>query len=92
LACGIPVICTNQGGTRELIEKTKGGIIVEADAPFPFKPVDLYHPPIPDQNVLVTAVITMVERRKEYAAGIDRTAIDIDKVAQRYVDFAGSII
>jgi len=41
---------------------------------------------------LVTAVITMVERRKEYAAGIDRTAIDIDKVAQRYVDFAGSII
>jgi len=92
LACGVPVICTNQGGTRELIEKTKGGIVVDADTPFQFKPVDLYHPPAPDQNALVRAVITMVERRKEYAAGIDRTAIDIDKVAQRYVDFAEKCI
>lgn len=87
LACGVPVICTNQGGTRELIEKTNGGIIVEADAPFSFKPVDLYHPPVPDQNALVKAVTTMVERRKEFAAAIDRTAIDIDVVTQRYVDF-----
>lgn len=88
LASGIPVICTNQGGTRELIEKTKGGIIVEADAPFQFKPVDLYHPPVPDQNALLNATITMVEHRKEFASAIDRTAIDIDFVAQRYVDFA----
>lgn len=92
LACGVPVICTNQGGTRELIEKTKGGIIVNADALFQFKPVDLYHPPAPDHNALVRAVVTMVERRKEYAACIDRTAIDIDNVAQRYVDFAEKYI
>ena len=91
LACGVPVICTNQGGTRELIEKTKGGIVVDADAPFQFKPVDLYHPPAPDQNALVKAVITMVDRRKEFAAAIDRTAIDIDVVAQRYVDFVEKV-
>jgi len=88
LACGVPVICTNQGGTRELIEKTKGGIVVEADTPFPFKPVNLYHPPVPDQNALLDAVITMVENLKYFAAAIDRTAIDINVVAQRYVDFA----
>jgi glycosyltransferase involved in cell wall biosynthesis len=91
LACGVPVICTNQGGTHELIEKTKGGLIVEADVPFHFKPVDLYHPPVPDQNALVRAVVTMVERHKEFAAAIDRTAIDIDIVAQRYVDFAEKV-
>jgi len=88
LACGVPVICTNQGGTRELIERTNGGLIVEADAPFQFKPVDLYHPPVPDQNALLDAVITMVENLKYFAAAIDRTAIDINVVAQRYVDFA----
>ena len=91
LACGVPVICTNQGGTRELIEKTKGGIVVEADTPFPFKPVNLYHPPVPDQNALVKAIITMVEGRKKFAVCIDRTALDIDNVAQRYVDFVEKV-
>lgn len=91
LGCGVPVISTNQGGTRELIEKTNGGIVVKADPPFQFEPVDLYHPPAPAKNALIQAVMTMAEHHNEFAAAINRRVIDIDDVAQRYVDFAENI-
>lgn len=87
LACGLPVVCTNQGGTRELIKLTGGGEVAEADAPFPFEPVALYSPPEPDLVTLLEAVERVVARRDEYAHAIDRKPIDINVVARRYVAF-----
>lgn len=87
LACGLPVVCSNQGGTRELVEITRGGIVVEADQPFTFQPLELYRPPQPDPDLVLRGVLEAVERQHELSAAIDRKAIDIDVVAQRYVAF-----
>ena len=45
LACGLPVLCSNQGGTRELVELTQGGVVAEADNPYAFERVKLYESP-----------------------------------------------
>jgi glycosyltransferase involved in cell wall biosynthesis len=87
LACGLPVVCTNQGGTRELVEMTGGGIVVEADAPYAFQPLELYRPPQPDSDAVLRGVLEAVEHRHELSASIDRKAIDIDVVARKYVAF-----
>lgn len=87
LACRLPVICSNQGGTRELVEMTGGGIVVEADMPFNFEPVELYRPPQPDPDTVLRGILEACERRHALSAGIDRNTIDIDSVARKYVAF-----
>ena len=87
IACGLPVVCTNQGGTRELIEMTKSGIVVEADKEFTFELVDLYKPPTPDYDKTLEAINKIVSNYDSYVQNIDRTMIYIDNVARRYVRF-----
>lgn len=91
LACGLPVLCTNQGGTRELVELTQGGIVAEADAEFDFRRVPLYSPPEPDPQKLLSAVFELVQRRQELSVGIRRERIGIQVVAGEYVDFIESL-
>ncbi len=86
IACKIPVICTNQGGTKEIIEATNGGIIVKADAPFLFKEIDLYHPPKPNYKLLLEAIDTMVNNLDYYTNCIDTDVIDINNTAKAYSD------
>lgn len=92
IACGLPVICTNQGGTRELVEITKGGIVVEADGEFDFEPVDLYNPPQPDYNKMLAAINAMEVNYDSYVQRIDRTMINIDNVARKYVGFVQKVV
>lgn len=87
IACGLPVVCCNQGGTRELIEMSRGGVVAEADARFAFNLVDLYHPPAPAHGVILDALEDVVSRLGDYQARIDRSVLDIDSVARRYVSF-----
>jgi len=87
IACGLPVICTNQGGTKELVEMTNSGIITEADDEFIFEPVELYNPPIPDYNKILEAINKIVSNYDSYVRNIDRTMINIDNVTMRYVKF-----
>lgn len=87
LASGLPVLCTNQGGTRELVELTEGGVVVEADHDFPFTQVELHRPPEPDQEKILSGMLDIVSRRKQLAAGIKRERLGIQTVASRYVEF-----
>lgn len=87
IASGLPVVCSNQGGTRELVEMTKGGVVAEADDDFIFEPVELYNPPTPDYNKILAAINKIVSNYDTYIQNIDRTMIDIDNVAMRYVRF-----
>lgn len=87
IACGLPVICTNQGGTHELIEMTKGGLVCEVDPEFNFKPVDLNNPPKPDYDKILHAIDKILANYDKYRQNIDRTIINIDNVAERYVRF-----
>lgn len=87
LACGVPVLCTNQGGTRELIELTNGGTVVAADEAFTFRRIPLYRPPEPDSERVVAGLLEIVRNRTSLSAGIDREKIGMASVARRYADF-----
>lgn len=87
ISCGLPTICTNQGGTHELVEMSHGGIVVDADKPFLFKEVELYNPPMPDMHKLSEAMDEMYNHYNEYANHIQRQVLDIDYVSRAYYDF-----
>jgi glycosyltransferase involved in cell wall biosynthesis len=92
IACGLPVVCTNQGGTRELVEMTNGGLVAEADEQFRFELVDLYHPPEPDYQAVLEALAEVDSRHDEFVLSRDTSRIDIRSVARRYVSFLEEII
>lgn len=92
IACGLPVVCSNQGGTRELVEMSNAGVVAEADSDFAFELVDLYHPPKPSCNVILEALQDVVHRLDEYRSKIDRDPLDIDVVARRYVRFLEAMV
>ncbi len=85
-ACGLPVICSNQGGTHEILKTTKGGIVVNADKAYDYSMVDLYNPPEPDHLKIMAAVLKVAENLNQYKERIDRSAIDIRWVAKKYFD------
>ena len=87
IASGVPVVCTNQGGTKEIIELARGGIVAEADEEYDFEMVDLYSPPKPNIGVIVDAVTEIMNNSSEYRARINFEAVDIDQVARQYVQF-----
>lgn len=92
IACGLPVICSNQGGTREIVDITNGGIVADADRDFDFKVVDLYNPPEVNYDVVLNAMFDLYRSSAEYRDRIDTTRIDIKFVAKRYFDFISSCV
>lgn len=90
ICCGLPVICTNQGGTHELVEMSNGGIVVDADAPFLFKEIELYNPPQPNMTKIAEAMDDMFANYDYYANRINRNVFDIDIVSKKYLDFIKS--
>ncbi|MBK7673477.1 MAG: glycosyltransferase family 4 protein [Candidatus Accumulibacter sp.] len=91
LASALPVLCTNQGGTRELVELTNGGIVLEVDNDFEFKEVELYKPPKPRQDLIVKGMQDIVAKKEQISAGINRETVGIQSVASRYVEFIKTI-
>ena len=87
ICCGLPVICTNQGGTCELIEMSDGGIVVDADAQFLYKEIELYNPPMPDMVEIAKAMDEMYNNYDYYANKINRDVFDINIVSRKYLDF-----
>ena len=92
LACGLPVVCTNQGGTKELVELTNGGIAAEADREFNFEPVELYNPPKPDYQRILDAINRIITKYDNYVMGMDKSKINIDYVAINYYNFIERVL
>jgi glycosyltransferase involved in cell wall biosynthesis len=74
-----PVICSNEGGTHELVYPSNG-IVVPVDGPYDYRPVDLYHPPPIDINKIAEACCRVVAARPE----IVNDHVNIATIAQRY--------
>jgi len=87
IACGLPVICSNSGGTPEIIEATNGGIVVDADKTYNYKFVNLQNPPKPDYEKIINAMAQMTADVEFYKNQIDTTKIDINYVADSYYSF-----
>lgn len=85
LCAGCPVICTDQGGTHELLHDIPTDGIVIADKPYNFKPIDLEHPPKPRMPELVAAILHYCQDRDD--ATPYPKHLFIDAIAQQYVRF-----
>jgi len=81
LACGTPVLCSHNGGTKELIKHN--GVVIKLEEDYhPGKLVDLYNPPKVNLNTIVEGVHELLETD----TGFYRKDLEIRQVAQKYID------
>jgi glycosyltransferase involved in cell wall biosynthesis len=86
-ACGLPVVCTNNGGIGETVIRAKGGIISNADEPYNFERLDCYNPPEPNYELLARDIEKIFEDYKWWVEKIDYHTLDINNAAMQYVKF-----
>ena len=87
IACGLPTLCTNNGGTRELVEKTNSGIVSVADEDYNFELVDYYNPPKPNFEILLNDFMKIYNNYESYKKNINTEPIDISHAAKKYLNF-----
>ena len=93
IACGVPVLCSNQGGTPEIIRKTRFGRIAICDVDVNYEGlVDLYNPPSPNIKEIVNEAEYLLNNYKSVLSGSDRSIIDIKNVAKKYANFLSSLV
>jgi len=90
MSCGTPVVCSNQGGTKELIEKTKCGLVAEIDPDYDGSFISLYDPPEVDLKPVKHALMDILNKSFYNYTTIDLAPIGIGRVARRYVEFLES--
>lgn len=91
IACGLPVVCSNQGGTKEIIQNNKAGIVSECDQEVNYFEVDLDTPPIPDYEVLIKDILNISEHIEAYKKKTIFTKINIKYVAKKYANFISAL-
>ncbi len=87
IACGLPSLCTNNGGTHELIEKTNSGIVSNADKNYDYQLVDYYNPPEPNYDLLTNDFMKLYNDYEFLKKRINTEPIDISKAALKYLNF-----
>lgn len=93
IASELPVVIANSGGGHELVEKCQAGIVVGCDPGYEYgKLVRLYDPPSVDPEKVARAIRTIRQDLPAFRKKTDRSHIDINDVARRYVDFLRSLI
>lgn len=89
LASGTPVICTDTGGTKELVGE--GGIILKTGYVYDYEPKEMYNIqaiPKVDPKGFAKAINTILERRKEYSFQARRQArrFSLDAIGSQYLE------
>ena len=79
LSCSAPVLCSHNGGTKELVKDNGVVIQLEEDYKIGTK-VPLYNPPKVDTNIIVNGVLEVIEKPTIF----DRPDLDISYVAEKY--------
>ncbi len=87
IACGLPSLCTNNGGTRELIEKTNSGIVSNADKNYEYQLVDYYNPPEPNYELLISDFMKIYNNFEKFKKNINTNPIDINSASVKYLNF-----
>jgi len=79
LACGIPVMCSHNGGTPELVKDN--GLILQLEEDYNYgEKVNLYDPDKVDLDKVVEGILEVLELPK----GFSRDDLHIDQVAANY--------
>lgn len=87
MACGLPVVCTNNGGIGETVIRANGGIVSQADEEFKFNKIDYYNPPEPNYEILINDIVKIFQDYDNYKNNIDYKKLDINYAARKYIDF-----
>lgn len=85
VCCKVPVICSNAGGTREIVEPS-GGLVCELDVPRGGRPVRLRQSPI-DRVVVADALQSCLSPRM-----ISCEHVDIRNIARQYRNFFEQVL
>ena len=85
MACGVPVLCTNNGGIGETVLNANGGVVSKCDKPFEMKLLDYYDPPKPDFKILMEDFVRIMNDQKRFSQQIKIKNLDIDLAAREYV-------
>jgi len=82
LSCGVPVLTSHNGGTRELIERWSGLTIKLEDDYRTGEAYPYYNPPEIDTGNLSAGILNVLKIGK----GFKRPDLDIENVAKRYLE------
>lgn len=79
LACGLPVLCSHNGGTKELVKND--GVVIQLEEDYKIgSTLNLYNPPEIDTDIIVNGVLELVEMPKIKT----REDLKISNVALQY--------
>jgi len=87
IGAGVPVICSNQGGTREIVEPS-GGYVCEIDDHYDLEPVVLRCPPTFDRRIVADVLRRCVAETKP----VRQDRIHIHETARRYARFFEDVV
>lgn len=74
-----PVVCSNQGGTHELVSPS-GGYVLDLDDEYFYAPVDLYNPPKININYVARVLDQIAQKRPN----INNSLLHISIAAKKY--------
>ena len=81
LSSGLPVICSHNGGTSELVKGD--GVVIQLEETYNYgEKVDLYNPP----KVCIETIVSAVEKCLEIGPIENRKDLHISNVAQKYIE------
>jgi glycosyltransferase involved in cell wall biosynthesis len=87
MACGLPVLCCNNGGIGETVENATGGIVSQCDKLFKFEKVDYYSPPEPNYDRLIKDINFIFKNLDKFKRNINFSYLDINSKAKEYIAF-----
>jgi glycosyltransferase involved in cell wall biosynthesis len=82
IVAGCPVITNNTGGTHEIV-RPSGGIVLDIDPVYNYKPLDLYNPTPIDRRLVADAMVKVCENRPK----IIRDHVSISNIAKQYITY-----
>ena len=86
ICCGLPVLCTHNGGTKEIVRDN--GIIIKCEEDFDFKKVNLYDPPKCDKRTVAEAIDKILSWDKT----VNCDYLRMQNVAAKYAEFASDLV
>jgi glycosyltransferase involved in cell wall biosynthesis len=87
ISCGLPVLCSNNGGNKENVKELNVGIVSKCDEQFNYEMIDLYNPPEPNYDILLQDFDKLINQRRHYEFGKNLLKINLDLIADKYFKF-----
>lgn len=86
LCCGLPVLCTHNGGTKEVVRSN--GIVLHCEEDYEYQRVPLYDPPRCDKNIVAQGIEQILRWNKP----VDASYLRLDRIAGQYMEFAKQLL